>query len=578
MRWLKIWLCLFFIGASIAIVGYHDVLSFYPLWPVTGGVLCLSILVFALKAGPEFDTKQIIFSLVLVALFYRVGMFLLSPSLIGVDTIKHAVQIQWVVESGTSDVLTDFFYRNAAAFQVYSAEVAILTGLRADHTLVVWPLLVGLFVPLMVAGIARGFSVPGDRRVVVAVAGSLSIAGTSTIWFGVAPVAQLIGLPLLLVAVYATIQYLKMGRLAHLIVLLAIFPVLLFAHKLPILVIVTWFLGLAASTHSLRLDSFVRDMSRRLMAISVTVLVIQWAYLTEFLRPAVLNGVSAITTLVTRTGAFGGGAPTSSHAVLVSSSMVAAILDKINLIILPVGFLAAVILTIYCLRYRNPGLVALLSVLAPMSVLVALGTFGSLTGGSMRYLLFDESLLAITIAVAIAISHHYLRSRNQRTTAAVRQVAVIVVILVVIAQFGAANAAPDHTDTPRLYLSSQEIASKHFETEHVPGTVYSDRYYATFVVDPTVPVRRGDAAARSLADPGELTDALRNATIVEEQYPYVTVRESVEIHRLDGGRWYRLTWNQETVLSATYNRVYDNGAVSSYDYSTSRSPNSKSAV
>ena len=186
---------------------------------------------------------------------------------------------------------------------------------------------------------------------------------------------------------------------------------------------------------------------------------------------------------------------------------------------------------------------------------------------SSRPLLYGELYFAIGIALWLG---RYFHQPSQTNSLGWRSVAALGILMVmVVAQFGAVTANPDYPDTPRMYLNNEEIATQEFETAYINEPVSADRYYADFVADPRVPVENDNRIAMETVaqpwHPGVLEEELSNATLIDKEPPYVTYRD-IEVYRLQGGSWAILTWDPQEALEANYHQIYDSGETKTYKY------------
>ncbi|MFU1781514.1 hypothetical protein ACM16X_09045 [Haloarcula japonica] len=565
MKKVKTFLVFLFGLTSVSALSYQISDGFYPIFPIAGVVVSIGFTLLILYSGENLHTPHILAILILIALLYRLGIFYLSPSLLGVDAVKHSVQGQWIRETGTISILAEGFYRRAPIFQISLAQVSIVTDLRSDRALIFVPILIGTIVPLVTAMFIRDSDLVKSTTETVAIGGLLAITGVATNWFSIAPVAQILTLPLLFLSIISISKIRQTADRRYLLIMITLLIGMIFTHKLPNLVL-TFCLG------TLLIFGVVyrRELDYRifkLMLLSGSLLLAQWIYVTDFFQNAVFLGVTTLDSIRSGRTGIGSSPSPSSNAVSAHPDLTAALLNKIHLIIILVAFFAALIICANLFRNYDIGAETILAGIAPLSLLVALGTFTPLMGGSIRYLLYAETLLAITVAIGISlILHNHASSLSSDSVrSGIKILAFCTLVLVVTAQFGGSLSTPDKPDTPRMYLTSDEVEGKQFQSTYISETVYSDRYYAKFVVDPLVPINRGETGALSGSSPGAMSDELRNATIVEQGYDYVSVRNNVDIYRLENARWYRLTWNQNKYLSASYNRIYDNGNVTSYE-------------
>jgi len=227
-----------------------------------------------------------------------------------------------------------------------------------------------------------------------------------------------------------------------------------------------------------------------------------------------------------------------------------------------------------CWRYyqngqKGPALPVILSVTALLGMLVGVGIITPVVGGFVCPLLFGEFFFAIVTAIVITPALLLLRrgEKDEIRTVVTGLLAIGILSMVIISQFGAAGLFPDHPEKTRMVLSAGEVEVQSWEAEFIEEPVPSDPYYSDFVSNPKHAVNEGRHYEMSNVShpyhPGVIkNEELLNATLLNQEYKYFAYRTSVEIYNLGGG--YKLTWDLQQALNQSYSKVYSNGDVDTY--------------
>jgi hypothetical protein len=192
-----------------------------------------------------------------------------------------------------------------------------------------------------------------------------------------------------------------------------------------------------------------------------------------------------------------------------------------------------------------------------VGVLMVAGYVAPDSSAPLRVMLFGTIPFAVVIGTTLSGAASHLPGKT-------RHVAIGLVTLLVVSQLFVTGAVPDHTYEPREYLTPQEVDGKEWANEHVTDEVHADFFYAREIVDFDRPgqtyITGPDATARGYSS---ITRAYLNGTVTQEGYPYVLYRTQYDIYQTQGA--WKLTWDPESELDGTDNRVFDNGGAVLYD-------------
>ncbi|WP_135855011.1 hypothetical protein [Halorussus salinus] len=233
------------------------------------------------------------------------------------------------------------------------------------------------------------------------------------------------------------------------------------------------------------------------------------------------------------------------------------------LILLPIVF----VLWVYAIqRWQLTGMrLAVLSGLGAILGVVGVsfpGFFSSVAPQPSRFYLFATIPIAAFLGGCSVLGH---KSDNWRRGVTA---GLVVVLLFQSMAFSASISPPGE---PRYFLTGEEVAGKHFASEHLESPVYTDQYYAREVVFPqsvkstTHPAVHlgGDIAIPPFK---QTAGHLFNGTLSELETVALRTDESVFRPSAGtvGGGYQELTYDPEVYLDETHSKVYSNGGVNVY--------------
>ena len=566
MRALKLGLSLSSIVLSVGILVTHATDSLYP--GLTFGVLfsSLILLLTAFDASLDrFSMRSCLAAVLVLSIAYRTYVFLFPASLVGLDPFSYAIQVQRVMERGTTSAIEFFFYSKAPLSIVYPAMSGMLAGLPASESLIVYPIFIGVLVPLSVAVLTISIA-SRDTFHKAILAALLAATALVSVHYAYWPIAQTLAVAYWCVFVVLLSRYYEVRSKRSFFLAAILLIALSFTHKLPLLVVSSALLLLASSSMIQKIikktfpNETANTFNRRpigllFAALSGTILLVQWSYITEFIIAVVRIGIGILVNEPTVSPPL-----TDTHpaaAVTPLPGILGVLVRRGHgLVLIPIAGLAWFYI-IYTRGDNSTAKVLLASSAVSMALLglVVINTGDTSEGPSNpgRLLFFAEPLLIPFIAAVFGrMSPRRLFDRIPvRRVAATLSTALLV--FVIVSQVYSGLAVPDFRDTPRMYLTAQEVDAKEFGHEYIEGPIHTDWYYTTTVLQPG-----GQRNQYREAD-----KELLNANLTEKGYDYIAYRRGVDVYPTSVGPW-RLTWKPESELDSRYDRVYTDGGVLTY--------------
>lgn len=465
----------------------------------------------------------------------------------------------------TGDVsnTADGFYQFAVLFHTLGAEVGLLTGLPVDTAYAIFPIWVGLSLPLFSAVLAQRVSGSTQAMIVAAI---ISAVGASTVGYSIATVPMMLAAVILAGAVMS-LTLANKPKWPWLLIMLIFSLALTFTHKLPLLLlfgIVTAFIFYTGIVRYANRRQHTQgwDLGVAMACLLGSILTLQWLFLTDFLTVAAGLGYGVVKPF----GGNGTTQPIFSAAELINPP----IFEKLfNVSYYFVGVAIGGLAGLELFRKSSDRSVRALQCAALIAVCFSLpGVVFDSVPGFQRVFVYGSVFVAALIGVGTTRLRDFAAASDNESFKIASHAMVALLILGFIALNPLAVVAnPDHPSSYRQYLNSGEVEGKHFTNSYIEDTVYRDYYYGDETVDFS---RAADGADWHQAtvpnpdwNPGLLDEELKNGTLLEKRYEYVALRTDVTIYRLDGGR-YRLLWDPETPLNAEYNTIYSNGKVNIY--------------
>ena len=516
------------------------------------------------RTSARSSLTQYLVPVVLLSVVYRSYIFLFPASLVGVDPISYAAQIGRVMRTGTAGAITFNFYSDVSFSITFPAMFGLMAELSAPDALVIYPLLIGVLTPLVVADLtlraaSRDLAL---KAFIAALVGAVAAVFTR---FAYWPIAQTLGMAFWMMFIVTAIKYYEIRSRRVFLLIMLTFIGMTFAHKLPLLIVFTVISALVLVTATIRLfewwggtSTIKRPQGVIIGMLSGTLMLTQWAYLTRFIRSVLLKAIGVLTTDEISIAPPAAVSPPT--AAVAPSSGVLSVLSRRSyaLVLIPLGGLAFLYLSFRSQERERPTIkVLLIATVMPM-LLLGLGILARHPASPMpppapnRFVSFLEPVLIPLIAVVFVkgIRSNWVSSRWLSRLATVGSVLLIGVVLV--SQIYTAPALPDYSNTPRYYLTAEETEAKSFGYEYTDEPIHTDWF--TIVSGPP-------ASRLSENTPDQYTSttaSLLNGTVIQQDHEYVLYRSDVKYYPTTTGPW-RLRWSPERVLDANYNRIYTTG-------------------
>jgi len=564
MRQLKITIIISMIAISVGTLGSHNSGSLWPWIPVSVGVAVLSMLVDMLwrtnQTSPAVGPSLAL--IVGVAVFYRVYTFIFPSSMIGMDPDRYAIWVNQMVAAGSIEAMNVGFYSKAPFFPLLNGLSAIVAGLQVRTAMVVTPLLAGILIPLSVY-LLTGYITHEKATETGLVASLIAVVAAQGFKYSYWPISQMHATLFLCLFVVVSIRSIsgspRRNRFSMLFVMFLL--AMSFTHKLPMLVTILFvgafvalFLVPKKALKQLGLERRGRYDVWTLFGITFIMLFVQWTFIANFFDTVIIK-IGAL---------FRSESPNVSPTLLHPTAAVSSYSEIVGillrnahaLVLLVLGIVAWLVLA-YTSRSKRSvqvlhAVTAGLFLLFPITILVPSEFIYT------RVTLFIEPFLAVLIAVAFI--HQLDRPREFLSHARSVMIAGILVF-VIVTQVITVGAAPDFPGSPRMYLTSEEVAAKEFGHQYVDSSM-AGPYYAGERPFPDQHV----TASGTLDSDREnrytaLNSPLYNATLLSDCPPDVLYRQ-IDVYRFQGS--WRLTWNPRSVLDTYYNRIYANHGTKHY--------------
>ncbi|MFC6939927.1 hypothetical protein ACFQE8_08130 [Salinirubellus sp. GCM10025818] len=546
----RVGLTYFFSLVAFVVFASHQTSQVFPWLPL--GLLGASVIVLALDSSFPY---RILLAVAAACGFIAYIFWFAHPSLLNMDPDKVAVAVQRVIEFGGVEGLSDYaFYSAIPAFHVFVSSVGIVLGIPGKEAAILFGIVTPMIQVLGAATlVGRAY---GERARTYAVV--IAMVSTSVLYYAMAPIPQLSAVALWMPFLILFDKYVRTRSKAHLVGMLVTVSVLIFTHKLAMVLALGTVLS-AGAIHVFK-TRFTRDIGVFRPYVTMSILTgfmfsLQNFWLTTFGRAILTDKLDGLFDEEV-------GAPDPVDA---SSYLAVRPLPRIPEVIVGNGDWVLItalagVCSLTLLRssmrrlYRNT---VLLGASVFVGMLMVAGYVAPDSSAPLRVLLFGTIPFAVVIGVALS-------GAAARLSGKTRHVATGVVMILVISQLFVTGAVPDHPYEPREYLTPQEIDGKEWANEHVTDEVHADFFYAREIVDFDRPdqtyVTGPGATARGYST---IMTSYLEGTVAQEGHAYVLYRTQYDIYQTQGA--WRLTWDPESELDSTDNRVFDNGGAVLYD-------------
>ena len=487
--------------------------------------------------------------LIILAVVYRLRIFLFPASMIGQDPDTYAIQIARVMQAGETSAITFGFYGQAPLHILEGTITRLITALPAPVTSVIYPIAGGVAIPLIAASLAHRLR-PDVPETTVLATGVVSVLGYS-IRFSYWPVAQSTGVLFLLFTVTSIFAYASAGDKRWLVLGILAMLGAVYTHKLSAVATtlsVTGAMLLGIVHPATRRSKEVKRLATGTFWIIALLTAVQLLFLTEFIRAIAFQLYRPSVPV----------SPPSNPGLAVDPYTFTDRMFALSYVIL-MGLVSGLVWLGLCRRtVRNQGPsrdILFLGFVSPLAALVIVLYPAGVS--PVRTIFYVEVLLAVLIAVG----GYWITAESASSSRPFVRYAAIVSIFALLISAGVSPVAgPDWDTLNRNYLTDEEIEAKEWGYQRVPGAITADQYYAS--ESPPARIQRRESNSDvSFSKFEDRTSMYLNNSFRENRPPVVAYRDCIEIYRSGFGVW-KLTYDPEPVLDHTYNRVYDSGCVS----------------
>lgn len=480
------------------------------------------------------------------------------PSLLNMDPDKVAVAILRTIEFGGTNGISDYvYYSSVPAFHVFVSTLGILSGVSGKEALIVFGIATPVIQILGAAALVNAYY--GERARTYAMV--IAMVSTAVLYYAVSPIPQLSAVALWMPFVITFDKYIRTRSKAHLVAILVTISTLIYTHKLAMFVVLGTILA-AGLIHILKIW-FSRDVGIFRPYVTLSILsgflfTLQNFWLTTFGRTILTDKVGGI--FDERVGAPEPVDSSSFLAVHPLPRVPEVIVGNADWIMITAlaGICWLVLLRATVRRlYQHT---VLLGASMFFGGLMVLSFLAPESAAPRRLLLFATIPFAACIGVVLSDVSSRLQGKK-------KLVVTTLLAVFLISQLFVTGAVPDHPHEPREYLTPEEVDGKQWTNRYVTGEVHADFFYAREIVDFDRPgqtyVTGSDAVAKGYSS---ITLPYLNGTVAEEEYQYTLYRPKYDRYQV-GGTWV-LTWDPESELDGTSNRVFDNGGAVLYENTT----------
>lgn len=553
MRALKIGLIISLVSISVGVVATHHSGTLFPLWSFIMFLLTIGLVLVGYYFKP--DLTSILVPILLVGVTIRAYQFYFPASFIGLDPDQFALQISRVIQQ--SELTVDvFFYSSAPLSQALGAIVAITLGVSIRVTLGVYPAVIGMLVPLITILFIRRIYGPSASLAVI-ISGVISAVATISVHYAFWPNPQTYAVALVMVSTYVYANYYETERHQYLWIFLLLSFTMVFAHKLPLIVVV--------ATIALLSVIYVYSVGRKPVGLSdprtITIVAsltivaaiafIQLSFVTNFFAGSIIR--------ILRVFSIGGlssapGDIYASAAVKPGVGINRLIARRIHgFVLIPIAGISWFYLLIY--RDQSYRIQVLLAASAASVTILGASILQPTSAPPLRTFFFAEFLLVILVGVFVAI--HLQFFINDIGIARIEEYSGILTIgltiFILSTQLFAVPAVPDYPETPRYYLEPAEISGKQFGHSRINEPIYTDPYAAGEIIPSRIEQGLSSGSYRPLPQ-----KTLLNGTIKELNKRYIAIRPEEDVLWTPYGKW-QLTWSPEQKFDHNANRIYESG-------------------
>lgn len=543
-----------------AIFGTHLINN---LWPILHLSLVLPIIltIFLLDTNMKFRPISLILPTG-IGIFLRLYTYAFPASMIGVDPDGFANDIQGILATGSTDIISGGFYQQAPSFFLLPAETGLIADIQATSAVAIYPVLSGILYPVVTFLLIRQlFNRKDTGEWYGFLGGTVASVAAVSVSLSYQPIAQTLGALLWLISLYLIVKYISNSSWQTSMIIIVIFLVsILYTHKLPLtftllifsaVVFVVVFINIIPIKKAVNQHSVVIHNSVYIFSVVLILLAMQYFYATYF-GSSVVSRLLGLSGPQTEAGLYSGPFQ-AAEAVPFGQEIEHVLTRRLHgFILIPIAGLSWLIVVVELLRRRifNAGIIVVLTVAVVASVFMIIALVAPVSGGSVaRYLLLSEPVLIALAVIAFQRRKHTIKW--------------IMTLLIIAQLFSGIVIAPDHpdggdrflgTDGKEKYLSAQDIAAKNHGSGYAQDTIHSDWWAA----GETTPQRINKYEPSGPSPRYEKFNdtAFLNGVLADEDYRYVLLRNQT-VFRTDFG-WYKITWRPSESYNRKYNKVYTN--------------------
>lgn len=580
----------------------------FPYLPVAAFASLLPIiyLIFSINEDSRGLFSIYLFILILISSSVRVYIFHFPASMIGMDPDSYAISIQTIIQYANISHISSGFYQSIPLFHVLTAVYAQISALSTNGAMGMWPVVAGVTFPLF-ASIFCSYLSSNPKSVLASAA--LAAILSNSLEFSYKPIPNLMATILFLSLIIFIVDFLLSERVIYLIPLVILFISIIFAHKLhPVVVVLmmsavivtilfyTNYSGIIPTefiTHKMYFlflstiiliswASILISINMILVAIGLGLFMIiiyhmmtetkinkgtkyiqsiklpwiivvcfaalttvQWVFVTRLLSSVLKY---RILPLVKDYGiTINSDNDQSTFAESVDPGYLDIFYHHSDILIL---LLTVSIGWVYLVTYKKDiRSIILLSIAGVWMALFPLALTVSSSGG-----IGAPRVMLIASPLGIAVVSASLFNNK-------KSIIKLVFVILIIFQLFSTGFVPDYPNQYREFLTQDEVESKKFGHKYIAENIYSDLFFSVESIDPTV---RGNQYQSEKYN--SIGSSILDKSIHENKYDYLMFRD-IDVYRTQTGlAQAKLLWNPKSEYNTNkeYNKIYDNGDVSSY--------------
>lgn len=545
MKQLKLFSVFLFLGIGAGFVIPEVLESLFPSVTIIfySGIIFLILHSWFNSNIYEYRNYYLIWILVYSSV-YRIRIFFFGGSMVGADPDTYAIQISRLIVSGSVSSITLTFYDRAPFHIIQGAIVGIAANLSSPVASAVYPLLLGIFWPLISAAFIVRIS-PGSPHIVIIGSGSASLLAYS-IRYSWNPIAQTTGVIFVSASLFTIYLFLQTGRRNWIVISLISMIGAIYTHKLAPLAIT---LSLTTAVIFGYLYPTKNRIVSKKLAFSLVLVyglltILQLVILTTQMR-ALFFPSAPTEPVVTSSVAFDPSTVVDYYAQVTYFYLLA--------IMSGVVWFAWVWSSIKRKKFGDIIYIFFVAPLAGLSALLYIFPFNI-----ARSIFYSELFLLILIVVGFhKLCNTYSFSRHF----------ILIAVLILIITGGVSpTSSPDH-GLERQYLTQEEVHAKEWGYSNINGEIKTDLFYSSEVTPNQISDIGPDIKdGKTKFENGKFVDGshhyLERTLILGKATPFAH-RSCTGLITTKKGRL-KVTFDPVEDLNQDHNRFYDSGCVLYY--------------